>query len=122
MRMRTKLNDFRFVVKDEICAILVDIYKKQNNGLLPNWEEDEEIVVEDKVNDNCHLNIWLIEGNTFDDRFAPMYHCFDKFVVTLDYNLYLYSYEDDVEYEWTDIGTDDLIRVYEMLQTFKESL
>lgn len=45
MSIKTELNDFRFRVKERICAILTDCYMA-DNGEMPNWGNDEEIVVD----------------------------------------------------------------------------
>lgn len=115
MNVRNKLNDFRYNVKEQICNMLTDIYKYQHNGQLPNWENDEDIVVEDN---ECHINIMVMEGNTYDEDVCPVWYCIDKFIVTLDYNLILISKEDDMEFEWTELGTDELVRVEDCVSKY----
>ena len=55
--MRTRLNQLLSDTKNEIVRLLVDIYKHNNNGLLPNWEDDEEIEISDNVIDNLTIYI-----------------------------------------------------------------
>ena len=44
MNVLVALSEFRTNIKENICNVLVDIYKQQNNNELPNWEELEDIV------------------------------------------------------------------------------
>ena len=46
MATKVNLTDFRTSIKEQICKTLTDIYLHLNDGLLPNWEDDEEIYVE----------------------------------------------------------------------------
>lgn len=115
MNVKDKLNDFCYNVKEQICNMLTDIYKYQHNGQLPNWENDEDIVVEDN---DCHIRIVVMENNTYDEDTIFSWYCIDKFIVTLDYNLFLISTEDDMEFEWTELGTDELVRVEECVSKY----
>ena len=92
------------------------------DGNIPNWEEDEEYIIEDNENDDCHISIMKIEKNTYDDDVIPVIFCIDRFIVTLDNNLYFYSNEDDIDFEWDEISTDDLCGIYEMLKNFYKKI
>ena len=47
-------------VKNEMVRCLVLIYKDNNNGLLPNWENDEEIIV--SAEESCGHFPFLVEN------------------------------------------------------------
>ena len=119
--MKKKLDNFRCEVKEKICQILTDIYKKHNNGLLPNWENDEEIVVEDSELGRT-MRIGVIMGSYNTD-----YHCIEKWAineyrVTLDYNLVFWCGENNDEFDWTRLTTDELVMICDYLQKYWEKI
>ena len=60
--MRNELNKVLNQTKEHITNYLADIYKHYNNGLLPNWEEEEEIVLTNEEIGNITIEI---ETDTF---------------------------------------------------------
>lgn len=121
MNAQNELTAFRNNVKDSICNMLVSIYLSKHNGLMPDWSKDEEIIVEDTENDNCHTTIMLNVGNTYDECVASEVVCIDRFIVTLDENLYLYSTENRDEYIWEDVNTDDLVKIHGLIAEYYKS-
>lgn len=106
--MRTKLNNFRCEVKERICQLLTDIYREQHNGELPKWFDDEEIVVDDDDVEYPMIEKWAI----------------NEYRVTLDYNLMFRCGEMNNEFEWTELTTDELVLIYDMIHKsydFKKS-
>ena len=83
------------------------------NGQEPNFEEDEEYVLDIegltiKVEvDNSYLDV---EDTTIEDRTITEVH------VSLDGNVFLVGYEDDTEIEWKDISTDELVGLANVLE------
>lgn len=108
------LSEFRTKIKENICNVVVDIYKQQNNNELPNWEEDEEIVVDDSKLPTKHilLEIYCQSG---EDVFEKQ--VINEYIVTLDNNLFFRCGEDEIENEihWNDVNTDDLVSILYML-------
>lgn len=47
MNAQNELTAFRNNVKDSICSMLTGIYLTKHNGVIPDWSNDEEIIVED---------------------------------------------------------------------------
>jgi carbohydrate-binding DOMON domain-containing protein len=95
---------------------LTDIYKHYNNGLLPNWEEEEEIVL---TNDEIGNITIEIETDRFknDDNVIIVEkekQVIEKFIVTLDYNLFFIC--DDNEYSWGEVSADELIGIFEFIR------
>ena len=45
MGIKKNVSELRKQLKDEICNLLVNKYKELNNGLLPRWENGEEIII-----------------------------------------------------------------------------
>ena len=82
------------------------------NGQEPNFEEDEEYVVD-------------IEGLTIKVAVDKSYKVEDTIMenrtitevrVSLDGNVFLVAYEDDTEIEWKDISTDELAGLANVLE------
>jgi hypothetical protein len=123
MNVVKELSDFRSNVKVSINNLIMDIYKSEHNGQMPDFDSDEEFVVDhSKDKDDLHVYITMDEGNTYDDRISPMAVCIDRFIVTLDYNLYLYSNEDDYDCDWTEISTDDLVKIWNLLSNYYKTI
>lgn len=114
--MRNELNKVLNQTKEHITNYLVDIYKHYNNGLLPNWEEEEEIVLTNEEIGNITIEI---ETDRFknDDNVIIVEkekQVIEKFIVTLDYNLLFIC--DDNEYSWEEVSTDELIGIFEFIR------
>ena len=83
------------------------------NGQEPNFEEDEEYVLDIegltiKVEvDNSYLDV---EETTMENRTIT------EVRVSLDGNVFLVAYEDDTEIEWKDISTDELVGLANILE------
>jgi hypothetical protein len=67
---------------------------------------------------------------TYDECVAPYEVCIDRFIVTLDENLYLYSTENGKEYHWSkngeehhweDVNTDDLVKIHDLIARYYKS-
>lgn len=114
--MRNELNKVLNQTKEHITNYLTDIYKHYNNGLLPNWEEEEEIVLTNEEIGNITIEI---ETDRFknDDNVIIVEkekQVIEKFIVTLDYNLFFIC--DDNEYSWEEVSTDELIGIFEFIR------
>lgn len=118
MNVLVALSEFRTNIKENICKVLVDIYKQQNNNELPNWEEDEEIVVDANQlpNKSILLEVYCPNGEVYEKQLI------NEYIVTLDYNLYVHCGEDEIENEihWNDINTDDLVAILEVLNEYNK--
>lgn len=101
--------------KEKICNILVDRYKELHNGELPNWENDEDIVLTENDIDDKDVNyLYIEECNTYDDYYEVSRYAINRYFVTLDYNLY-FEDENENEYDWSEIGIDDLAKLLDYL-------
>lgn len=83
------------------------------NGQEPNFEEDEEYVLDIegltiKVEvDNSYLDV---EDTIMENRTIT------EVRVSLDGDVFLVAYEDDTEIEWKDISTDELVGLANVLE------
>ena len=103
-----KLTDLRSMVENEIAHILIKVYKNNHSGLLPNWKDDEEIVV---TNDEVGtFNLTIKENNTYDEDVEYNTYQITRYVVTLDSVVY-FNTDDKDEFDCGDIDTDTLINL-----------
>ena len=106
------INDAREKLVDFIAFEVRNIYLLLN-GQEPNFEEDEEYVLDIegltiKVEvDNSYLDV---EDTIMENRTIT------EVRVSLDGNVFLVAYEDDTEIEWKDISTDELVGLANVLE------
>ena len=106
------INDARKKLVDFIAFEVRNIYLLLN-GQEPNFEEDEEYVLDIegltiKVEvDNSYLDV---EDTIMENRTIT------EVRVSLDGDVFLVAYEDDTEIEWKDISTDELVGLANVLE------
>lgn len=107
------INVAREQLKDFIAFEVRDIYLNLN-GEEPNFEEDEEYVLDIEgltisvEVDNSYLDV---EDRIFENKSIAEIH------LSLDGNLFLVPYgDDDTEIEWTDLSTDELAGLANVLE------
>lgn len=106
------INDARKKLVDFIVFEVRNIYLLLN-GQEPNFEEDEEYVVDIEgltikvETDNSYLDV---EETTMENRTIT------EVRVSLDGNIFLVGYGDDTEIEWKDISTDELVGLANILE------
>lgn len=106
------INDARKKLVDFIAFEVRNIYLLLN-GQEPNFEEDEEYVLDIegltiKVEvDDSYLDV---EETTMENRTIT------EVRVSLDGNVFLVAYEDDTEIEWKEISTDELVGLANVLE------
>ena len=116
MNAQNELIAFRNNVKDSICSMLAGSFLSKHNGVMPDWSNGEEIIVEDTDSDNCHTTIMLNVGiSTYDECVAPYEVCIDRFIITRNESLYLYSTENSTEYYWENVNTDDIVKIHDLI-------
>ena len=91
------------------------MYKKNNNGLLPNWEDEEDLVVMDYEVSRHKISIGVEVDNTYDDTICIEKLTIDRYIVTLDYNLF-FDFGDE-EMEWSEISTDELVGILDIINS-----
>lgn len=106
------INDARKKLVDFIVFEVRNIYLLLN-GQEPNFEEDEEYVVDIEgltikvETDNSYLDV---EETTMENRTIT------EVRVSLDGNVFLVGYGDDTEIEWKEISTDELVGLANVLE------
>ena len=108
MNARNKVYELQSQFKEQICNILVDRYKELHNGQLPNWENDEDIVLtENEISEDKVFYLNIDSYNTYDDFKEVERVAINRYFVTLDYNLF-FEDENENEIEWTEANIYDL--------------
>ena len=108
MKAREMVNELQSQIKEQICNILVNRYKELHDGLLPNWETDEDIVLtENEISEDKVFYLNVDSYNTYDDFKEVERVAINRYFVTLDYNLY-FEDENENEFEWTEVNIYDL--------------
>ena len=112
--IKTKLNDFRYNVKEEICLLLKDFYLELHINH-PNFEEGEEYVLEryNFAEDKLFVNVAV--WNTYDEYSYNELQEVHRCIVTLDNNLFFICGEYENETEWNEFSTDELVEIYEFI-------
>lgn len=106
------INDAREKLVSFIIFEVRNIYLLLN-GQEPNFEKDEEYVVDIEgltikvETDNSYLDV---EETTMENRTIT------EVRVSLDGNVFLVGYGDDTEIEWKDISTDELAGLANILE------
>ena len=113
MNYRQLIKDLKSNIKEEICRLLIELYKKTNNGLLPNWSEEEEIVIDSGNFKSLHLKVEIFD--TYSDTIIVEQQEITEYVVTLDNNLYFNT--ECNNYEWNEITMEELCTILECIKT-----
>lgn len=108
MKAREMVNELQSKIKEQICNVLVNRYKELHDGQLPNWENDEEIVLtENEISEDKVFYLNIDSYNTYDDFKEVERVAINRYFVTLDYNLF-FEDENENEIEWTEVNIYDL--------------
>lgn len=111
-------SNFREKVKKEICYIATEIYKADNDGLLPNWEDGDEIIIDGSDANNYKISVNV--GNTYDNSFTIERQEIEEIRVTRDGNIFFTTNDGENEIEWNEVSTDELVDIYYYLQIIHE--
>lgn len=112
--IKSELHKLISSTKEEIVKIITAKYLADNEGLFPNWEEEEEIVVDDTDIPTFRISIEV--DNTYDESTCIERQAINEYRVTNDGNLFFVCGEDcENEINYTEVSTDELIAIYELL-------
>ena len=117
MKAKEIVFEVRTQIKEQICNILVDRYKELHNGELPNWENDEEIVLtEDEIDENDVNYLHIEEYNTYDEYYNVVKYAINRYIVTLDYNLFFEVGDYEEQYDWEEVYLEELAGLLDYLK------
>ena len=107
-KIKTELNHLRANVKKMIAQKIVDVYLSQHNNQMPNFENEEEFVVDDSQFTTQEILVPISSQSGVYYERIPI----NEYVVTNDLDLYFWCGEDnDLDIHWSDITTDELIYI-----------
>jgi hypothetical protein len=116
MRAMQKIWDLQSQFKEDICNILVDKYKELHDGLLPKWEEEDIVLTENEIDEVETFYINVETFNTYDETIQTERIVVNRFIVTLDGNLF-FEDENENQHEWTEVFIYDLAKILDKLNT-----
>ena len=114
LNLEKQLNEFRNTIKNEIVNLIVDIYKSQYDEL-PNWEEEEEIVIYDDNLPTYRISVSVGDIYSSDD-FSIEKWAINEYHVTLGDNLYFYCGDDNQKFHYSAVSTDELVEIWSLLK------
>ena len=113
-----QLADFREAVKNEITSLLENIYIKQY-GQQPNWKEGEEIVLSDDIFPTFRVSIAIGDSS---DNYTVEKWAINEYRVSLDENLFFRCGDNDDEFHFNDITTDELVEIYNLIKNYYDNV
>ena len=117
MKAKEIVFEGRTQIKKQICNILVDRYKELHNGELPNWEDEEEVVLtEDEIDEKDVNYLHIKEYNTYDDYYNVVRYAINRYFVTLDYNLFFEVGDCEEQYDWEEVSIEELADLLDYLK------
>ena len=115
MKAREMVNELQSKIKEQICNVLVNRYKELHDGQLPNWEDNEDIVLtENEISEDKVFYLNVDSYDTYDDFKEVERVAINRYFVTLDYNLF-FEDENENEIEWTEVDIYDLADILDGL-------
>jgi hypothetical protein len=108
--IRKQLNELLSATKEEIVRVLVEKYLADNDGVFPNWEDDEEIVIDGEEFPTIRITSEVY--NTYDETRLFERKVINEYRVTNDGYLYFVCDEYDEEIAWDEVTTDELVGIY----------
>lgn len=115
-----QLADFREMVKNEITSLLENIYINQY-GQKPNWSEGEEIVLDDSNLPTYRISVDV--GDTYSsDNYTVERWAINEYRVSLDENLFFRCGDNDDEFHFSEITTDELVEIYNLIKRYYDNV
>ena len=108
--------EYRNGLKNHICSMLSELYIRYN-GQAPNYEEEEEVCVEVREITKRQLYINVEVCNIYNGSTHTEKQELVNMVATLDGNLFFRHGDYEQETEWTEISTDELASIRDILRT-----
>ena len=113
-----QLADFKEMVKNEITSLLENIYIKQY-GQQPNWKEGEEIVIPDDIFPTFRVAIAIGDSS---DNYTVEKWAINEYRVSLDENLFFRCGDNDDEFHFSEITTDELVEIYNLIKNYYDNV
>jgi hypothetical protein len=115
-----QLADFRTALKNEISDLLSNLYIKQY-GQQPNWQEDEEIVIDDSNLPTYRISVEVDDTYSSDNCTVEKW-AINEYRVSLDENLFFRCGDNNDEFHYDDISTDELVEIYSLIKNYYDKV
>jgi hypothetical protein len=115
-----QLADFRTALKNEISDLLSNLYIKQY-GQQPNWQEDEEIVIDDSNLPSFRISVDVGDLHSPDNNTVEKW-AVNEYRVSLDENLFFRCGDNNDEFHYDDISTDELVEIYSLIKNYYDKV
>lgn len=115
-----QLTDFRTAVKNEITSLLVNIYINKY-GQQPNWQEGEEIVIDDSTLPTYRISVEVDDTYSSDNCTVEKW-AVNEYRVSLDENLFFRCGDNNDEFHYDEISTDELVEIYSLLKKYFDNV
>lgn len=109
---------FKEMVKNEITSLLENIYINQY-GQQPNWKEGEEIVLSDDIFPTFRVAIAIGDSS---DNYTVEKWAINEYRVSLDENLFFRCGDNDDEFHFSEITTDELVEIYNLIKNYYDNV
>ena len=108
-----QLADFRMALKNELSSLLENIYINKY-GQQPNWQE-EEIVIDDSNLPTYRISVEVGDIHSSDNCTVEKWTV-NEYRVSLDENLFFRCGDNNDEFHYDEISTDELVEIYSLLK------
>lgn len=115
-----QLADFRMALKNEISDLLSNLYIKQY-GQQPNWQEGEEIVIDDSNLPTYRISVEVDDTYSSDNCTVEKW-AVNEYRVSLDENLFFRCGDDNDEFHYDEISTDELVEIYSLIKNYYDKV
>ena len=111
-----QLADFRMSLKNELSSLLENIYINKY-GQQPNWQEGEEIVIDDSTLPTYRISVEVGDIHSSDNCTVEKWDI-NEYRVSLDENLFFRCGDNNDEFHYDEISTDELVEIYSLLKKY----
>ena len=119
-KITQQLEDFRMAVKNKISDLLTNIYINQY-GQEPNWQDDEEIVIDDYNLPTFRILVEIEDLNS-SDNYSVEKLAINEYRVSLDENLFFRCGDNNEEFHSDEISTDELVAICKLLKNYYDKI
>ena len=115
-----QLADFRMALKNELSSLLENIYINKY-GQQPNWQEGEEIVIDDSTLPTYRISVEVGDIHSSDNCTVEKWDI-NEYRVSLDENLFFRCGDNNDEFHYDGISTDELVEIYSLLKKYLDNI
>jgi hypothetical protein len=115
-----QLADFRMALKNELSSLLENIYINKY-GQQPNWQEGEEIVIDDSALPTYRISVEVGDIHSSDNCIVEKW-AVNEYRVSLDENLFFRCGDNNDEFHYDEISTDELVGIYSLIKKYFDNV